>query len=149
MKTKGFTLIEVLIALVIVSILASIAIPSYQSSVSKSRRADAQGALMGLAQAMERFYTSNATYKGAATGGADTGAPAIFATQTPIDGATKFYNLTIHAANDTAYTLRATPIGAQVGDGIMSLDGLGRRVWDRDNDEDLEEATDLCWTTNC
>lgn len=149
MKAKGFTLIEVLIAVVIVGILASIAIPSYQDSVRKSRRADAQAGLLGLAQAMERHFTSNATYTGAAVGGNNTGAPAIFSAQTPVDGNAKFYNLTIHASSSTAYTLRATPINGQVGDGIMSLDNLGRRVWDRDNDGDLAEASDLCWSISC
>lgn len=149
MKVKGFTLIEVMIALVIVSILVAIAVPSYQGSVSKSRRSDAQGALMGLAQAMERYYTSNTTYTGAASGGADTGAPSIFATQSPIDGNTKFYNLTISASSATAYTLQASPIGAQAGDGIMTLDSLGRRMWNRDNDGDVTEATDQCWSSSC
>ena len=57
LNTKGFTLIELMIAVAIVGILAGIAYPSYQDSVRKSRRADAQGALLGFANAMERYFT--------------------------------------------------------------------------------------------
>ncbi len=133
-ESAGFTLIEILIVVAILGILAAIAVPAYQDSVRKSRRSDAQGALTSFANAMERHYTTNNTYRGAAAGGADTGAPDIFPTQTPIDGSTKFYNLTIQAATNTTFTLRATPIGGQVGDGIMELTNTGVRRWDEDND---------------
>jgi prepilin-type N-terminal cleavage/methylation domain-containing protein len=53
---KGFTLIELMIAVVVIAILAAIAYPSYQDSVRKSRRADAKSALMEHAQFMERTY---------------------------------------------------------------------------------------------
>ena len=53
--TKGFSLIELMIAVAIVGILAGIAYPSYQESVRDSRRADAKGALLGFANSMERF----------------------------------------------------------------------------------------------
>ncbi len=64
----GFTLIELMIVVAIIGILAAIAYPSYQEQVQKSRRADCQGALTGLASAMERFFTVNTTYAGAAVG---------------------------------------------------------------------------------
>jgi type IV pilus assembly protein PilE len=132
-KVKGFTLIELMIVVAIVGILASIAYPSYMDSVTKSRRSDAQAALLGLAQAMERNYTSNTTYKGAATGGADTGVPAIFSTKSPIDGSTTYYNLKIQSAAVSTYVLAAEPVGAQAGNGILVLKSTGRRGWDVNN----------------
>lgn len=57
--SKGFTLIELMIALAIVAIVAAIAYPSYQGSVRKSRRADARAVLLEAAQFMERRYTEN------------------------------------------------------------------------------------------
>lgn len=58
----GFTLIEVMIAVLIIAVLAAIAYPSYDSHVIKSRRAAAAGCLMERAQFMERYYTTNMTY---------------------------------------------------------------------------------------
>lgn len=63
-----FTLIEVMITVVIVAILASVAVPSYMSSVRDSRRADAKQAMLAAAQTMESFYAMNMTYVGSSTG---------------------------------------------------------------------------------
>lgn len=156
LKKKGFTLIEVMIVVVIVGILAAIGFPSYKESVKKSRRADAQGALQGLAQAMEREYTNEGTY--AKADGDDTNevagsaaVPVIFATQSPLDGGTKYYDLLIDTANGTSYVIQAVPIlgSAQFGDGILQLSSTGLRVWDRDGDGNLTEASDACWSRSC
>ncbi|MEQ1557359.1 MAG: type IV pilin protein [Methyloglobulus sp.] len=111
-KNKGFTLIELMIAVAIIGILAAIAVPSYQESVRKSRRADVKGALLGLANAMERRFTETNSYLGAAGTDAtptDTGTPrpSIF------KGATDYYNLTINPATQSSYTLTATPISGK------------------------------------
>ncbi len=129
-KSKhGFTLVELMIVVVVVAILATVAIPAYQSSTAKARRADGQSALLAFSQAMERYGTANNTFLGAAAAGANTGAPAIFPTQAPIDGGTKYYNLTIEAATQTTYTLRATPINGQAGDGNLEIDNTGAKRW--------------------
>lgn len=119
---NGFSLIELMITVAIVGILASIAYPSYQSSITKSRRADAKGALLGFSNAMERLFTETGEYKKAAEAAADTGLPTIFAQQSPVDGSEAFYILTIHAATANSYTLRATPTGVQTGDDCGNLE---------------------------
>lgn len=60
--SKGFSLIELMIAVAIVGILAAIAYPSYQDSVRKSRRADAKTVLLEARQWMERHYTETNSY---------------------------------------------------------------------------------------
>ncbi len=125
-RVKGFTLIELMIVVAVIGILASIAYPSYQDSVRKSRRADAEGVLLGFANAMERHFTETNSYCGAGTSNsgtclAATGAPTIYSTTSPISGGTAFYNLTISAATATSYTLSATPTGPQTGDGCGTL----------------------------
>lgn len=135
-KLKGFTLIELLITIVIVGILAAIAYPAYQNSVTQSRRADAQGVLTQLNNAMERVFTENNTYM-PLVGGAPTAptlgsaAGAIFPSRAPLDGATKYYNLSISAITANTYTLRATPITgtSQAADGNLELDNTGAKRW--------------------
>lgn len=127
-KPNGFTLIELMIVVAIVGILAAIAYPSYQQQVRDSRRGDCAGALAGLANAMERFYTMNNTYVGAAAGGVANGAPAntTYSAQCPVGGGTPTYNLTI-AATATNYTVQAAPTGAQATDscGTLTLTSTG------------------------
>ena len=148
-KTAGFTLIEVLIVVSIVAILAAIAIPAYQDSITKGRRTDAASALQGLAQAMERFYTERGTYVGAAGTG---GVPSIFPSKSPIDGSATYYTLTISAAAANSYTLTATATGAQAGNGNLTLSSTGARTWDRNNDGAISTTTgssENCWETSC
>lgn len=61
-KQHGFTLIELLIAIAVVGVLAKIAYPSYQDSMTKSRRADAKSTLLELSVFMERLYTTTGCY---------------------------------------------------------------------------------------
>jgi len=120
--STGFTLIELMITVAIIGILTSIAYPSYQASMMKSRRVDAQGALMGFANAMERFYTVNNTYPAAGTVG-------IYAATSPVDGGTAYYLLSIAASTASTYQLQAVPTGAQANDkcGTLTLNQAGVR----------------------
>jgi type IV pilus assembly protein PilE len=139
-RQHGFTLIELMIVVAIVGILAAIAYPTYTEQVRKSRRAEAQAALMGLANAMERYFTSNSTYVGAADGA---GVPLIYATQVPIDGGTAFYNLRITAADGTSYMLQATAVGSMASDancGNLTLSSTGVRGKSGSN------TVDYCWS---
>ena len=52
--------------LVIMAILATVAYSAYRDSVVKSKRKAAAGCAIEAAQFMERFYTTNMTYQGAA-----------------------------------------------------------------------------------
>jgi len=126
-KTEGFTLIELLIVVAIIGILAAIVFPSYQEYVRESRRADASVALMGLAGAMERHFTVNGTYVGAASGAV----PSIYPTQSPIDGSVAYYNLTVNPLAATTYTVNAVRIagGGQAADkcGTLTLTQDGTR----------------------
>lgn len=64
-RSRGFTLIELMVVVVIVAIIAAIAYPSYQEYVIKSRRTAASACLVELTQFMERYYTTNMSYEDA------------------------------------------------------------------------------------
>lgn len=149
-KQKGFTLIEMIIVVLIVGILGAIALPSYKDYVRKARRTEAQGVLEGLAQAMEQHFTQNSTYLTTITGSAPK-SPDIYPTQAPIDGAVKYYNLVVTQVTATTYTLQAQPIAGsdQASNGLLQLNHLSQKVWDRDNDGNLTESSDSCWTLSC
>lgn len=136
-KQKAFTLIELMVTVAIIGILAGIAIPSYEDSVRKSRRADAKAALLGLANAMERHFTERNSYcdsadasgtdTGCGTNIEDTGPPAIYTIAAETQA---FYTITISAATTSSYTLSAAPTGAQSGDacGTLTLTQTGARA---------------------
>ena len=151
-KFKGFTLIELMVVVIIIGILSAIAYPSYLDSVRKTRRADAQGALMQLNNAMERVFTQNNTYmpvNGSGVAAVPTlggGANDLFVSQSPLDGTIKYYNLSIPTAIATTFTLRATPIAGtgQATDGRIELDHTGAKRWDADNNG-VFSATENKW----
>ena len=62
MKSQGFTLIEVLIAVLIIGIFAAIAVPQYQKSVVKSRAAHLQSILSNLVKASNEYYLRTGQY---------------------------------------------------------------------------------------
>lgn len=61
-KSYGFSLIEIMIVVAIIGILASVAYPSYMSSILKGRRAEGKAALLDLMQQQERFMTQTNSY---------------------------------------------------------------------------------------
>ena len=107
---RGFTLIELMIALAIVAILTAIALPAYQNSVTKSRRADAMAAISNIQLAQERWRGNNPAYS------TDLAPTALNVTAPPL------YSLAITAPNSTAgslsrgYIVTATGQGAQAND---------------------------------
>ena len=105
-KSKGFTLIELVIVTLVIAILAAIAYPAYQDSVLKSKRADAKELLLRTAQAQERHFTQFAQYAtnpGGAVGPANLG---LTAANLVSDGG--FYNLLLaNPGGVITYTLTA------------------------------------------
>ncbi len=116
-KIAGFTLIELMVAVMIVGILASIAYPAYQEHVFKTRRAAGKACLLEAGQYMERYYTTKMTYA----------MPPESSLPTCSNDVSSFYILDFGTPGATTYDLTATPTGAQANDkcGTLTLNQAG------------------------
>jgi type IV pilus assembly protein PilE len=146
-RQRGMTLIELLIALVIVGILTAVAMPLYSRYQERTFATQVMADLGVCVQALERRYTLEYDYLGAGPGGADTGAPTVCPAVSPPSG-TALFNITITAADANSFTLRATPINpgqaSQVG--VIEIDATGVRRWDKNNDGDFADADEDNWS---
>jgi type IV pilus assembly protein PilE len=104
-KTKGFSVIELVVVLVIIAVLALIAVALYSTYVRQSRRADGVNTLLAMSLAQERYRTVNINY--------GTLAQVWNSVTTSPQG---FYTLAITDQSATGYTMTATGIGDQAKD---------------------------------
>lgn len=143
----GFSLMEVMIVLVIISILAGIILPSFQGNMNKARRSDAMAALLDVSGRMEQYKLDHRVYTD------DLGALGFDATDGDITSEEGHY--TVSAAGctgeensiNTCYKLTATAKsdGSQAGDSqckTMMLDSSGTQSA---KNSDGDSSTDLCW----
>ena len=131
---SGFTLIELMIVIVVISVLAAIALPSYQSSLQRARRADAKVGLTQAAQFLERAYSSYNCYNVDVTATTPAcGATSATVTTSlgtlrnaPTTGSAN-YTIQVSAVASGSYTLTATRTGKQASDtcGNFTLDNTG------------------------
>ena len=124
-KARGFTLVELMIAVAIVGILVAIAVPSYNSQLRKGRRADAAGFITQVAQKQQQYILDARTYAHGASALSDLGLTAP-------TSVSDWYNVTVEPAAPTtppSFTVKATPIAgkAQEPDGILSVTHAGAK----------------------
>lgn len=129
---SGFTLIELMITVAIISILAAIAYPSYTSQIARGKRADARVQLSSAQQWMEKFFSENYSYSADSAGNATTTAfnAQPFSRSPRVGEGSAAYTVTV-TPTATAYTLTAAPIagGSMATDtcGTFTLTNTGRR----------------------
>jgi type IV pilus assembly protein PilE len=117
-RQAGFTLVELMIAVVVVAVLASIALPSFMDSIRKSRRSDAFAALSAVQQAQERWRGNNASYASALANTAAAGSPpnGLGLPETTSSG---YYSVALSGVTATGYQATATAVTgkSQAADG--------------------------------
>lgn len=125
-----------MVTVTIAGILAAFAYPSYQNQVRSFRRADAQSDLLQLANFMERFFTENSQYDQDMAGN-----PVVLPfTRSPQSGTNIVYTIALNPVGQTGYTLRATPINTQAGNGYLELLSTGARRWDQNNNNVIDPS---------
>jgi len=108
-SSKGFSLIELLMAIAIIGIITAIAVPSYAGYMKKARRTDAMDMLQRAAGEQERFLSEQNRY---ATSMQEMG---FSANQEPSKEG--HYMISVISANATQYLLTANPVaGGQQAD---------------------------------
>lgn len=115
-KSRGFTLIEMMIVVAIIALLATIAFPSYQNFAMRNRRADGKDLAMRIASAQERNYTNLNRYATTADLGMS------------MQSENQYYTAEIDLpADGQTYTLRLIPQDVQATDrcGTLTINNTG------------------------
>ena len=134
-KSKGFTLVELMIVMAIIAVLSMVALPSYRSYVVRASREAAQTEMMQMAALQEKIYLNANSYSVAADiiGTAYNGQAAGGLGKTGNVSQDQKYTFTCPAAACTAqaFAIIATPVAGstQVGDGAITIDSTGLRQW--------------------
>lgn len=119
---RGFTLIEVMVAIAVIAILAAAAMPAYTSYVLRGNRGAAQQFLLDVAQREQQYFADARAYGDTLTALSMT-VPATVA---------KYYDISIEVDDGPppGFTVTATPKTgtAQADDVTLSIDGKGAKL---------------------
>ena len=118
-RSKGFSLIELMVVVAIIAILAGIAVPSYVSHTTKARRVAAIACIGEISQFMERYRTVKMSYAGAVMPGVSC-----------VDETSSSYSYVLDVAvNGGNFSITASPQGSQASNdhscGALSIDSTG------------------------
>lgn len=131
-QQRGFTLIEVMIAVAVVGILVSLAYPSFVAEIRKSRRAEAQQVLMDVASRQQQRRLDTRSFV--------TGASVTATGATVPASVSSHYTIRFEpAATVDAFIAEAVPTGSQASDRCGTL-----RV-NQNNEKSSTGTAVNCW----
>ena len=119
--TRGFTIIELMVAVAIVAILAAIAAPSYQDYMTRGKIPEATSTLADMRVKMEQYFQDNRTYVGACAAN----------TVAPLPTNTKYFAVTCPTLTATTFTVMAA------GNAARGMDGFDYTV----NQQNVQDST--------
>lgn len=119
-KSRGITLIELMVVIAVLGIIVSIAYPAYQDQMRKARRSDCHTQLMELASLEERFFTEFGRYTATITAGG-------LALPNNVSDEGFYTAAAVVGGGGQTFTLTCTGQGAQAGDGCgnLTIDNTG------------------------
>jgi type IV pilus assembly protein PilE len=123
-RARGFSLIELLVAVVIVGLLSAVAYPSYVESVRKGKRASAKAKMTEIAGRLGQYYSDASTGSSTYT---------ILLTDLSYPAGALYSEAKGHTMSITAgtggiastYIIKATPVTTDPVCGNLTLDNLG------------------------
>lgn len=124
-NNAGFTLIELMTVVVIISIVLAFAIPNYRDYIMRAKRSEAHNALLLIASLQERNYANLNKYGSATDLNLSTAYPA------PTAANKLNYTISLSVSTDTTYTIQAVAFGGQTKDTgctTFTLDHLGAKT---------------------
>lgn len=142
-KSKGFTLVELVMVMAIIGVLLAIGIPQYSDFMERSRRADGTTTLLDYAAEQEKWFFSRNTYTNARGNLGPANSPEGFYAIT-LDNAVA--GVTCRGATPfNCFEIIATAQGRQGADAdceIFSIDHTGaKKAWDSGG----ARNDDTCW----
>ena len=159
-RSHGFTLVELMVTVIILSIIVAIAYPGYTSYTTRTRRSDAKVALTQTTHRLEKYFSTCNQYPSAAGAAAITNPwPGnLTANQCPPDDGTQgigqlndespegHYTLAVDTTAGTCgaagaggcFVVTATPAGLQVGNGALRIRSNGLKEWDKKDNSSFD-----------
>lgn len=126
-EPRGFTLVELVIAVAVIGILTAIALPSYQSYVKRVNRSSAQSLMLDLANREQQYLLDNRAFLGGGTSAVTTLIPSGVPTEV-----SNLYTVTITATAGPppTFLITATPKAGTVmaGEAPFTLDQDGTKL---------------------
>jgi type IV pilus assembly protein PilE len=133
-RSRGFTLLEVMIVCVIVGILAAIVLPSYQNQVRKANRSAAQQFIMDVATKEQQILLDSRNYIAIADGNfgnspSDATTPGVGIAQPDTTSGKYTYAVAVNnGATPPTFTITATAVNGQAVDGNLTVKQSGTKT---------------------
>ncbi|CAD5371839.1 Type IV pilus biogenesis protein PilE [Rubrivivax sp. A210] len=121
-RRAGFTLIELMIVVAVITVLMAVALPSYRAQILKSNRAQAQAYMQAVATRQQQFLVDTRGYA-ATLAAVGVSPPAGIASAYTL-------NLSVPDTLPPSFILTATPQGEQAGEscGTLSINSAGTKT---------------------